>query len=162
MLDFYFIEEEEDDYRDIVFYNGDPNLCSFCDGPIIYDYSEHVGLDQFKKRTYCSEFCQEKLKDTHNVKPKQPSRSAISIRPIIKVKKQHIRNHARRAYKESDKCKECYICGYNDHFEICHIKSISSFPKSTLVEVVNQLSNLIALCPTHHWELDNNRFSLIL
>ena len=48
----------------------------------------------------------------------------------------------------------CQNCGYDKHFEICHIKAIKDFPKDTLLSVVNDPSNLIPLCPNCHWEFD--------
>lgn len=78
----------------------------------------------------------------------------------IKVKDNNrytkIRQNARRKYLQSNRPKECEHCGYSNHFEICHIKDISEYSKDTLVSDINNLNNLIALCPNHHWELDNN------
>lgn len=56
--------------------------------------------------------------------------------------------------------KCCKICGYDKHFEVCHIKPVASFPKDTLITVVNDISNLIPLCPNCHWELDNGILKL--
>jgi len=55
----------------------------------------------------------------------------------------------------------CAICGYTNHYEICHIKSVSSFPPDALiVKEINNINNLIALCPNHHWEFDNDILKL--
>ena len=51
--------------------------------------------------------------------------------------------------------KICQNCGYSKHIDICHKKSISSFPSNTLIEIVNSKDNLILLCPNCHWELDH-------
>lgn len=67
----------------------------------------------------------------------------------------NIRQASRREYLKSDKPKCCSVCGYERHFEVCHIKDIASFPLTTKVKEVNHLDNLVALCPTHHWELDH-------
>jgi hypothetical protein len=66
-----------------------------------------------------------------------------------------ITSHARMVYLKSDKPKRCIKCDYKRHFEVCHIKDVSSFSGDTLISVINHLDNLVALCPTHHWELDN-------
>jgi 5-methylcytosine-specific restriction endonuclease McrA len=71
-----------------------------------------------------------------------------------------IRELARLAYKRSDKPKQCVVCGYQLHYEICHVIPISDFSIDTSISVVNALSNLIALCPNHHWELDNGYLTL--
>lgn len=65
-----------------------------------------------------------------------------------------IRSAARRIYKRSSKSKVCAVCGYDKHYEVCHIKGINTFDDKTPISVVNSLDNLIALCPNHHWELD--------
>jgi hypothetical protein len=66
----------------------------------------------------------------------------------------YIRHDARRAYKRSDLPKRCLVCKYATHIEICHRRPIRDFSEDALVSDVNMLSNLVALCPTHHWELD--------
>lgn len=66
-----------------------------------------------------------------------------------------IRDLARQIYKKSDKPKYCINCRYNKFYEICHIKAIKNFSNDTYVTEINDISNLIALCPNCHWELDN-------
>lgn len=61
--------------------------------------------------------------------------------------------NARDVYKRSGKPKICSVCGYDKHVEICHIKPVSSYNVETILEI-NDISNLIALCPNHHWEFD--------
>lgn len=66
-----------------------------------------------------------------------------------------IRSRARTVYKKSNKPKYCIICKYDKHYEVCHITAISKYNKTALVSNVNHITNLIALCPNHHWEFDN-------
>lgn len=68
---------------------------------------------------------------------------------------QPIRNDAIKLMKFANITKECKVCGYSNHVEVCHIKGISEFSKDSLLSEVNNLNNLIYLCPNHHWELDN-------
>lgn len=65
-----------------------------------------------------------------------------------------IRGQARNMYDYLTKLP-CAHCGYEKHVEVCHIKAISDWPKDTLVSTVNARENIVQLCPTHHWELDN-------
>lgn len=65
-----------------------------------------------------------------------------------------VRSHARRVFADSGKPRECAVCGYKTHVEICHIRDISTFPLETPVIKINALVNLVALCPNHHWEFD--------
>lgn len=83
----------------------------------------------------------------------------------LKAKRKHqtnsqIREQARQKYRASDKPKHCIICGYSLHYEVCHIKAIKDYPLSTIISEVNNLNNLIALCPNHHWEFDNGKLLL--
>ncbi len=69
-------------------------------------------------------------------------------------KHSRIRDLARKTYIKSEHPKCCSNCGYNKHFEVCHIKPISSFPDSAFITEINHIENLIALCPNCHWEFD--------
>lgn len=71
-----------------------------------------------------------------------------------------IRDNAKRVFKQSNLPKSCVYCGYQKHFEVCHIKPIYMFDENTTISVVNDLSNLIALCPNCHWELDNGLINI--
>jgi hypothetical protein len=51
--------------------------------------------------------------------------------------------------------KSCKRCGYDKHIEICHIKAIKDFSPDALVSEINDVSNLLPLCPNCHWEHDN-------
>lgn len=68
----------------------------------------------------------------------------------------HIRDLARRIYAKSNKPKYCANCGYDKHIEVCHIKPIESYSKNDLISTINDIHNLIGLCPNCHWEMDNN------
>ncbi len=50
----------------------------------------------------------------------------------------------------------CVICGYSLHTELHHIKPISEFDDLSTIGEINDESNLMVLCPNHHWEMDNN------
>ncbi len=66
-----------------------------------------------------------------------------------------LRKHARQVYFSSDAPKRCKECGYDKHIEVCHIKQVKEFDDEASILVINGLDNLVALCPTHHWEFDN-------
>lgn len=71
-----------------------------------------------------------------------------------------IRELARRVYLASGKPPCCAVCGYSKHFEVCHVRSINSFPVSATINQINSPDNLVALCPNCHWEFDNGLLSL--
>lgn len=72
----------------------------------------------------------------------------------------HIRQRARYRYRKSSRPKYCVNCGYDKHIEICHIHAIADFPLETNVSEINDLKNLVALCPNCHWELDKGSLSI--
>jgi hypothetical protein len=71
-----------------------------------------------------------------------------------------VRQVARNLYRQSNKPKCCLICGYDKHYEVCHKRAIKTFSDKTPIAEVNHLDNLVALCPNHHWEFDNNHLIL--
>ena len=70
-----------------------------------------------------------------------------------------IRNNSRIIFQKTGKM-ECAICGYTHHVDVCHIKPVAAFPEDAQLSEVNALSNLVALCPNHHWELDHGLIAL--
>lgn len=69
-----------------------------------------------------------------------------------------IREQARKIAKENGLYeKGCNSCGYTKHVEICHIKPVSSFEDGTLITEINNVSNLVQLCPNCHWEFDHKK-----
>ena len=65
-----------------------------------------------------------------------------------------IRQRARKIASDNN-MSVCENCGYSKHVEIAHILPISSFSLDTPLSVINDVSNLKALCPNCHWEFDN-------
>ncbi len=99
-------------------------------------------------RTYCK-----------SCSPRQRDWSSVTLGDLQDMAKYQVsarvRELARKTYRSSDLPKRCVVCGYNKHYEVCHRKAISEFDLSTAISVVNHIDNLIALCPNHHWEMDN-------
>lgn len=67
----------------------------------------------------------------------------------------YIRQHARKIYKKSGQPQHCIMCNYSLHFDVCHIKDIKQYEDGTPLTVINDISNLLALCKNHHWEFDH-------
>lgn len=66
-----------------------------------------------------------------------------------------IRDHSRRISKNANLLNKCKICDYTKHVIACHIKSITKFHDSSTIGEINNIKNLVGLCPNHHWELDH-------
>lgn len=67
----------------------------------------------------------------------------------------YVRAKARKAYIDAGLPLECKICKYSLHVDIAHIIGIRQHSDATPISVINQLSNLVALCKNHHWEYDS-------
>ncbi len=106
-------------------------------------------------RTVC-DACLEKRKFFSNYTKKQHYDN-YEIPHYAKV---HITKNARKTYQESDKPKQCIYCGYDKHYEVCHVKAIADFEDNDLIGTINNIDNLIALCPNHHWEFDKGILDL--
>jgi hypothetical protein len=72
-----------------------------------------------------------------------------------------ITGHSRRVYQASEKPMKCFVCDFPHGIQICHKKPISEFSDDTLISEVNDIKNLVALCPNHHWMLDHGLLKLI-
>lgn len=71
----------------------------------------------------------------------------------------NIRRHAQKIFMRSGIKQECLLCGYNKYIEVAHIKAVSDFDDSATVAEINDLHNLVPLCPNHHWEFDHDCLS---
>ena len=48
-----------------------------------------------------------------------------------------------------------FVYNYDKHIEIAHIKAIKDFDPDTRLSQINDVSNLLPLCPNCHWEFDH-------
>jgi hypothetical protein len=71
-----------------------------------------------------------------------------------------LRRHAYKIYNRSEKPKNCVICQYSLHVDIAHVRPVRHFPDNAHISEINDLSNLVALCPNHHWEFDHGLLEL--
>lgn len=114
-------------------------------------FCETCNKEANSRRKYCSQKCNPRLND-------------YSLLTILDLKNRFphilrfhssIRDISRRIYFSSTDNRKCEKCSYDKHIEVCHINDVSTFSKDTLITTVNDINNLIGLCPNCHWELDN-------
>lgn len=72
----------------------------------------------------------------------------------------YVRALSRKEYINSGRPLSCYVCGYDYHVDVCHIRDIKDFPLDTLLSEINHIDNLVALCKNHHYEFDHGHLSL--
>lgn len=151
--------------------------CDFCKQSFKKINSEYIKTNHH----FCSKSCSAKFFNAprKKVKIKLPSKRGINLKQrktrigtMTKGQyKDSCRNnhnfqsstriHARRVYLQSSTSKkECIICGYTLHYHVSHIKPVASFDNNAFMIIVNDINNLVALCPTHHWEYDNGHLKL--
>lgn len=106
--------------------------------------------DKYCNKCHILKNCSFHLKTLGEIKEKRKDATRYS----------QIREHARKALKQSNCYKECFNCRYDKHVHTCHIKDICTFPDTATVEEVNSLDNLVYLCPNCHWEFDHNLLKL--
>lgn len=108
---------------------------------------------KYKRRLYCD-----------NCNPNNLDWSKITLGSVKEKRKyqlhSRIRGLAQKIYNASSKPKHCVNCGYKKHYEVAHIKAISTFDYNTPISVINDIENLMALCPNCHWEYDNGILTL--
>lgn len=213
-------KRQENIKRKIDEYNQNPNLCKFCNQPIIAPYGKK--LKETKVKKFCSKSCASKFNNKsviHNRKggicfiekcsdeqlleafensetltefsekigynsklniknPKIANRlhklnlnidelkNSTDISSLTKKQlfdkynawqtaRSAIAKMARQVFNNSGKPKMCMVCGYDKHYEVAHIIAVSDFDDDVLVSEINNIDNLVALCPNHHWEYDN-------
>lgn len=112
----------------------------------------------YKSKNYRSGYCPECKNNFVSCK----NRTLGEYKQKLSVKNKHpswmfshIRIFNRNWNKHLTKLP-CQKCGYTLHIELAHIRPISDFPDSATLAEINQESNILALCPNHHWEFDNS------
>lgn len=161
------IKQREDAKRK---YLENPSLCKCCQKIILP--TEKQQFCEMKKKSFCNTSCAAKFNNSINPKRKKSKKERIvrksihdNVQNLTKgelfdnsknwqTARTKIRKHAAFLFPK-EKLKKCFCCEYSNHVEICHIKSVSSFSKDSLLSEINDPSNLIGLCPNCHWEFDN-------
>ena len=148
-------------------YEASPKLCACCGKPLTWKQ---------RKNKYCSNSCASKINNIGVCRVKKSEKqttkdvSKISIKTKTKKDlfekrknwqsaRSSIRKDAERTIEKLNVEKKCFLCDYDKHIEIAHIKSVSSFSDDSLISEINSINNLVYLCPNHHWEFDHGKLS---
>ena len=132
------------------------SFCKFC-GDIIY--LKKSSENSYYNRTKCDKCLQLRAIMFNGcylpkIENKTKKELFLSTKNYQSARSQ-ILKHAFIKYNLSDRPKQCLICNYKKHFQVCHKKAVSNFSADTLIKEINDLNNLLPLCPTHHWEFDH-------
>lgn len=159
--------------RALNFYYSNPKVCKFCGQVIRVGEQEKIGA--VRQKNFCNKSCFAKFNNTNRIRRKKKAKPSVARRasgvPLMtkgELKNRRkgyqsfrsaVRHHAEKVFKSSGSAL-CAVCGYDKHVEVCHRVSVSSFPDTALVSEINAISNLVGLCPNHHWEFDNGLISV--
>ncbi len=155
-------------------FNARNLVCKECGTPIPYEKRKEK--PKFCNRS-CSAIFNNKNRTTKRKKrlPYKHTKKRKTIKPLwgtitkgeLKEKcgnyqswRTRIRVHSARIidfYKVEYKCVHC---GYTLHNEICHKRDVKDFDDTATLDEINDIDNLVYLCPTHHWEFDNGHLEL--
>jgi len=140
------------------------STCNYCGGKFIKSRTKNGSISKSK---YC-ETC--KTHKHNNVQRSKETRTSnielITKEELFNSRKNWqsarstIRKHAWKIFKQSGKELKCKICEYTIYVEVCHIKDVKDFLGNTKIIEINSISNLVPLCPNHHWEFDNGLLKL--
>ena len=147
-------------------YYDNPNICKECGKIIIVKEKEKVCF--VRKKQVCSQSCNAKYNNKLRIRIKKAKIKKDKILLITdfttkgELKLRLSSWQSWRTAIQHNACKKmksieykCNKCGYTTHNQVCHIKPVSSFNDNSTLGEINNISNLLYLCPTHHWELDN-------
>lgn len=107
--------------------------------------------NKMHKISNCCSKCLRKLVTIQDCYQRYDKHHLSSVFSLVRI---------RARYKYRNQITECQNCRYNKHVEVCHIKPISSYPKDTMIDEINDISNIVFLCPNCHWEFDNGILSV--
>lgn len=109
--------------------------------------------------SYCDE-CKDKRKSNLLYMRNPTKKEMIYEKHTHGAAYAYIRWHSRKVVMKNTPLV-CAVCGYSNHVEVAHKKPISAFDDNARLLEINDLNNLVYLCPNHHWELDHNNLKLV-
>lgn len=158
--------------RAVAKYKANPKICKGCGEPMPLPPSGRpCDLDG---RVYCTAECslrqkKETFDQTKTTQfwpidklPPTMKVTELPFRPKKDVQAQEIRKNAKKVYRTFSRERVCEFCGKALGYppDVAHIAPLASFSPDTLILEINQLSNLIGLCPSDHKDFDHGIISL--
>ena len=107
-----------------------------------------------------AETCQKCFSYDRHLGQLERTKADATSKGASRTKFAQIRDIAHKVLHLEKREKACKVCKFDVIVEVCHIKSIASFPDHTLVKEINSPDNLVYLCPNHHAMLDKGLMKL--
>lgn len=149
-------------------YLSNPNTCQYCGKAILPKREEK--LNAVKVRRFCNRSCSasynNKILRGHTLKKEKPKKKKkYGVNENVEISSLYgkgsskyalVRGKARSKMNFYKVEKKCVVCGYDKRVELHHKTPCREYPDDTLLSVVNDLDNIVYLCPNHHFEADHN------
>jgi hypothetical protein len=113
-----------------------------------------------KKKYYTAKMCQTCITDQYWESIKNKPIKEFFGKGASRAKFNNIREWARKLMKRSGIKRKCFLCEYSETVQVAHMKKISEFSEDTPIGIVNDLSNLIYLCPNEHILYDKGKLKI--
>ena len=138
-----------------------------------FEWSEITQGCQQRRRRFCDSICTANYRwnkyfgETGKARPRKAN-SEFTEEPFLQKGDRHkgrVSIHARKVYfaRFDPKTSGCELCGcVRICPEVAHVDPVCSFSDETQLVEINQLSNLIGLCPTCHRLYDSGMISRIV
>lgn len=144
--------------------------CRHCSTPLerkAYEMPSDLASRKFCNRSCATAhnnrlFPKKKRQAPRPKKERTPSQIGFLTKSELFARSKHyssarntIRAHAYKVFYQAHQNPVCAECGYARHTHVSHIRDVADFPGCATLNEINALTNLVALCPTHHWEFDH-------
>lgn len=168
-------------------YLAAPHACLRCAVPILPHAGEK--LHETMRRKFCSRSCAASYNNGGDIAPKKKAKprhcsscgeqvattvpegtgilctrcdeSAVRRLPSltrVAAASTDRRRHVRQVL--SDRPRVCAHCGYTQHVETVHLRSVDDFPPEATLATIDDPANLAYLCPNHRWEYEHGLLTL--
>ncbi len=144
-------------------------VCEYCQKPL--RVRENQQAADRKRHRYCDLKCAalgrwKDKREREGLPEPRKFGAWVNTLPFLclgEIARQRVNHHARYVYfsrfPRETAC--CELCGDGRiEPEVAHVRAINSFPDKTPLLEINQLSNLIGLCPTDHRLFDGGRLEI--
>lgn len=144
-------------------YYENPNHCKFC-GEII-EVINPDRLHDTKRKQFCNKSCAASFRNAKDgiLVVNKTLGYYTKDKKYLSGKCQHVRKDARRVLEGSNVEKVCFYCKnheFDEILEVHHIKGVLEFDLDDYISDINDVSNLMWLCPNHHTMLEKELIQL--
>lgn len=145
-------------------------ICKHCGKKIkLEDKSYWMCISDAANRQFCTSKCAQRYSWSTNREERLAKMETYENTKLtfggLKLKTKNWRvaivQHSAKVFKRKVSDPKCIVCGYKNNIEVAHKKAVSSFPETALISEINNIENLMGLCPNHHTEYDKGQLEIL-